>query len=292
MKTNKKGYDYIKKNILYTKGGNMKKNFKYFGLIVIAFISFLYTEKAAVVVKNVDIIMHKIKDQKEKSDTNPIQAIIRDNTIVPGVNGYEIDINKSYQKMRYIGEYNENYLVYNIIKPTNTLKSNMDKVIISGNSSKKEVSLVLILKSAKYIESVKNINHNLTIFVDGKLMEENIKDMAKINSILGTIGYNYNYNDASYPWLDSKVKELSELKNSYCLVDSLTADTCDKYNNYTIYVKSIKYNHLLDTKKNLIGGKIFVYDVNDELIKELESIIRFVESKGYKIVKINDLLKE
>ena len=41
-----------------------------------------------------------------------------------------------------------------------------------------------------------------------------------------------------------------------------------------------------------INGKVLTFEVNKYLVKEFESMISFVESKGYNIVKIDDLLKE
>ena len=270
----------------------MRKIFRYSGLIVIVAICFLYTEKAAVVVKNVDNIMLKIREKKELLDKDPIQAIIKGNTIIPGISGYEIDVNKSYQKMRYMGEYNENYLVYHKLFPSTTIEKNKDNIIISGNNLKKEVSIILVLKDLRYLDFIKNVNQDLAVFVDANLVEKDLDKLSHINNICGTIGYNYDYSNPSYLWVDSKIKQFSKSDNVYCLINDLIASTCEEYNSYTIYGRSIKTNHLRTTKKDLTNGNILVYDVNETLIKELAGILKFIESKGYEIVKLDDLLKE
>ena len=271
----------------------MKRTFKYIGFILILMLSFFYTEKAALIVKDVDEIMLKIRERKIELDKKPLEAIITEKTIIPGVNGYEIDVNKSYQKMRYIGKYNDNYLKFKTINPKNTLDKNKEKIIISGNKSKKAVSVVLISTSKNDMNFFGKIDDRISLFIDGNLVEQQKEKMKEVYNITGTISYNYDYNNPNYVWLDDTVKKISNTKNSYCLINDINLETgCEKYDNYTVYGKIISKNPLLTTRNQIENGKILVYEVNDSLMKEIDAILDFITAKGYDILKLDKLLQE
>lgn len=276
----------------------MKRIFKYLGIAVILTISFLYTEKTALIVKDIDEIMIKIKEVSLIKKMAPIQAKIVENTIIPGVNGFEIDIDKSYRKMKYGGKYNDNLLEYKTLYVDNLLSNNKDKVIISGNNQKKQVSLIFVLNNDNYIDNLIRIDRksNISIFISGSFAEKHNKDLNQLSfrkSILGTIGYNYEYNIPDYVWLDSMVKSISNTNNSYCLSTKKEApDGCIKYDNYSVYGEPITSSFLTKTKEQLSPGKILIYNVNDSLINEIDLILDFINLKGYEIVKIDKLLKE
>ena len=276
----------------------MKKIFKFFGAFIVLLMSFLYTEKAATIVKNVDEIMIKIKEIYLIKKKEPVQAKILENTIIPGINGFEVDIGKSYRKMRYSGKYNDNLLEYKTLYVTNLLSNNKDKVIISGNNQKKQVSLIFILNDEEYIDNLIRLDKksDISIFISGNFAENNIKNLNQLSfrkSILGTIGYNYEYNIPDYVWLDSVVKSISNTENSYCLsLKKESPKECVKFNNFSIYGNPITNSFLTKTKEQLGSGKILIYNVNNSLLNEIDSILNFVNSKGYEIVKIDKLLKE
>lgn len=276
----------------------MKRIFKYLGIAVALTISFLYTEKTALIVKDVDEIMIKIKNIYSIKKQEPVQAKIVGNTIIPGLNGSEIDINQSYRKMRYSGKYNDNLLEYRTLYVDNLLSNNKDKVIISGNNQKKQIALILVLNNERYIDNLNKINKksDISIFISGSFAEtsnQNLDQLSFKKSILGTIGYNYEYNIPDYVWLDNIVKSISNTNNSYCLsVEKKAPEGCIKSNNFTIYGNPISSSFLIKTKQQLNSGKILIYNVNDLLIKEIDSILDFINSKGYEIVKIDKLLKE
>ena len=54
----------------------------------------------------------------------------------------------------------------------------------------------------------------------------------------------------------------------------------------------IKTNPLLNIRKSLKPGSIIVLEVNKQLHKELETILNYIESKGYSIKSIEEGLKE
>ena len=77
----------------------MKKFFQVLGLISLTIFSFFATEKTAVVVNNMDEIMVQIKQNKDKYRKKALGATIKDNTIIPGINGRIVNTKKSYKNI-------------------------------------------------------------------------------------------------------------------------------------------------------------------------------------------------
>ena len=111
----------------------MKKYFEVIGFIFLAIFSFYFTSKTSTVIKNTDDIMIKIKENMNNMKTNSVDAIIEDDTIIPGISGMEVDISKSYDAMKKIGTYKDNLLVYKKIKPNISVSNIYNKYIVSGN---------------------------------------------------------------------------------------------------------------------------------------------------------------
>ena len=67
-------------------------------------------------------------------------------------------------------------------------------------------------------------------------------------------------------------------------------DNCTSNNMKSIKVQSVNENILTYTKEELSNGKIFLFDTNN--YDEIITSIKYILSKGYKIVSIDDLLDE
>ena len=113
---------------------NIKKFTQVFSILVLAGFSFFYTEKVTQIVRNNDPIMLKIKDAKKTISVAKIDPVINDDEYITGVNGCDIDVDKSYTKMKNIGEYKEELLV---LSETVIDKKIKNKYIISGNKNEK-----------------------------------------------------------------------------------------------------------------------------------------------------------
>ena len=271
----------------------MKKHFEYFGFIVIAIASIFYFDRTSIAIKNTDDIMIKILSKKENTGSDPVEAIISGNIIIPGLSGYKVDVEESYKKMRIIGEYSDNYLVYKKILPKETIIDNRNRIIISGNETKKEVAIILVLRDGKYISFVDSLKEDISLFLESCIVETVKEKLHNKSNVLGTIGTNYTYDKFNYLEYNNMMKKQFNTTNYYCLLKSIHTNTnCGKYNNFTIYSKIIEVDLLKTTKLNLHNGSILIYEVNNSLIQEFPLIINFIKSKGYGIVKLNELLKE
>ena len=115
----------------------MKQLFQVIGLIGLLFFSFFLNEKTKTVIKNLDDIMVQIKKNKSKYEFDGINAKIKEKFIIPGISKRIVDVDKSYRKMKKYGKYDDDYYVYNYKLPKINLNNNRDKIIISGNKTRK-----------------------------------------------------------------------------------------------------------------------------------------------------------
>lgn len=280
----------------------MKKFFEYLGLFTLVCFSFFYTEKTTSVVKELDDIMIKIKEKAPSYNTEVVEAIVNENTIIPGISGKEVDINSSYQKMRKMGVFNEEYFEYKYIKPKELLKNNLNKYIVSGNSNKNEVSLVFLVDERSNIHNILTILDGKQIkanfFVDGNWFEQNNDEVIKLieeGHNVGNLSYNKDYQDSSFIWMDTIIKKIGHQNISYCYKTENKKDleNCALQKNYTISptIEVDKYP-LINVKNNLKSGSIIAFKINNTLIKELELIIKYINSKDLNIVNLETLLNE
>ena len=107
----------------------MKKIIKLTGLIVLILFSFFYTDKVIEVIREEDKLMIELKELESTYKIEAVDANIVSNTIVPGINGRSINLDKSYKEMKSIGYINNNMLVYDTIKPTISITDNKDKFV-------------------------------------------------------------------------------------------------------------------------------------------------------------------
>lgn len=280
----------------------MKKFFEYLGLITLVCFSFFYTEKTTSVVKELDDIMIKIKEVAPNYNIEVKEAIIKENTIIPGISGKLVDINASYQSMRKLGTFNENYLEYESIKPKELLKNNLDKYIISGNNLKKQVSLIFLVDENSKIDSLLKILDKNEIkanfFVDGDWFEDNndkVIELIKNKHIVGNLSYTRDYGNSSFIWMDTIIKKVAKQSISYCYKtdNKKDLDICALQKNYTIAPSlEIEDYPLINLKNNLNSGSIIAFKINNSLIKELELIIKYIKSKDLEIVNLETLLNE
>jgi len=277
----------------------LKKTFEIIGVFTLLLFSFVFTEKTAYVAINQDDLMKQIESVKEAYTTKILEPIITENTFIPGKCGLEIDTKASYQKLKKIGVFNENLLVFKEICPKEKLKNNKNKFIISGNKEEKNVSLLFIVNETNNLNTVLQILNNeevnANIFVDGSIFENNndlIIEISK-NHLIGNLSYNGDYNNPSFIWMTTVIKKFND---NYCYTetkDESILNICFKNNSYTIMPTTIiKNNPTLNLNKNLANGSIISLYINNELLNELKLMIKHIKSKGYKIVTLSELLKE
>lgn len=272
----------------------MKNIVKSIGLITLICFSFFYTEKVIDVVSEQDDIMIKIKEVKDNYKIDSVDATISENTIVPGINGREVDIEKSYQNMKQIGIFNENYFIYKEVPPKNKLEDNYDKYIINGNLTKKYISLIFIINSDRDLENIlNNIDSkvNLNLFIDYEVLLNNLDKLKKTNYNIYSYGKGGKY-DNDILKLSNNVIERNFNKSLYCIEKENNAlKVCSNNKMHTvegIYLSNA-YNEI---KKVINKNNIIVINNDYKNIKEFDYLINYINSKGYKIASLENLLSE
>jgi hypothetical protein len=282
----------------------LKKSFQIIGLTLLIGFSFFYTEKVAMVVRNQDPLMIKIQEYESAFNKDSVNAIVTDDSIIPGINACVVDTNSSYLNMKRVGSYNASMIEYKEIKPKLSLDKTYDKYIIKGNKDKFEVALVFKVTDSKYILDIINIlskrNIKASFFVDGKMIENETQNIYRIvnqGHEISNLGYDNNYDKDLLVWTNNMIENMSYNASKYCLVTSenkKVLDMCADNKMYTI--KSdilVNYSTSLNDVKALIEkGSIIVFDVNDKTSNELNKVLLFLNSKGFSYNTLRTHLSE
>lgn len=271
----------------------MKKLFQIIGIISLMGISFFYTEKTVSVVKEYDDIMIEIKNNQNKYKKPYKNAIIKNDTIIPGYSGVDVDINKSYSKMKRYGKYNESLIVLKKIKPQVSLKDNLNKYIVSGNKNKKNVSLVFLVNDNDNIDSIINTLDKKEIkgnfFVSNSWLEKNTNLVPIIineHHILGMTNYK------QYEWSRDVIKKIGKQKHEYCYLSKKNNSIFDICRGYVFIPNIIVHENPYDSViNNLVNGSIISFKVNS-VDEELPIIINYIKNKGYNIIGLDKLFSE
>ena len=272
----------------------MKKNIRIIGILLFAGFSFFYTEKVTKIIKKKDPIMIKLNEVKNDSYISAIKPIIENDEYTTGINGCEIDINKSYDKMKTIKEYNEDLIVMKEVINNNNLN---DKYIVGANKIQKKVSLIFIIKDeisdhlVNFLLS-KKINGNF--FVNLDYLEDNtqiIKLISNNNNFYFLV--NNKYDDNYILYANNLIEMNSNNSSNYCFTDKKDdklLKLCSKNNMKTIKTDIITDNILSNIENKLSNGSIIAIESND--IEKIKISINYILSKGYDIVRLEDLLNE
>ena len=278
----------------------MKRTFQIIGIIVLLFGSFVYNEQVAMTSKLSDDLLNEIKLKADNYKKDSKDGLIENGTIVPGIDGKKVDIKKSYENMRQIGYFEEKLLVYKNIRAKNNLKDNKDKYIVSGNQSKKEITLLfkvnknMDLNNVIYILTKEKVKG--TFFITSSYLENNHNYVIRLiedGCTVGNLSNNEDYTDSDFVWMKTIITSSAQ-KYNYCYTEKANEEIiniCSLQNSYTVMpglvVKNRPFNMI---KNNLSPGLIVMVDINKRTISELEYTINYIKSKGYKIKPLEKLL--
>lgn len=273
----------------------LKKIFKISAVLLLVGFSFFYTEKVTLIARNSDPIMRAIKKEESNKKVSNVNPVINNDEYIMGINGCEIDVDKSYSKMRSVGKFKEELIV---MKETSNDKDLTDKYVIGGNNKEKKVSLIFIVN--KDIDSnltnyINNKNLKVNYFIDGKYLEENmitVKFLSE-NSNIYYLGENEEYSDENMLYHNNLISMNGSNEPKYCFTsdkDNNTLKLCNDYDMVTIKSDIIKDNIYKRIKDKLNNGVIFAIDSDN--IDEIKVSINYILSKGYNIISLEDLLSE
>ena len=261
----------------------MKNTFKITITIFLFIFSFYYTDKCVSLLKRQDPLMQEIINKSEKLNILPIDAIITNNTVIPGTKGLVINQEKSYEKMKKLGNYEETLLVYDEIIPSISYKDYYDKIIVSNNQNNK-ISLVFNIKDLTIYQEISNILNKYGLkgnyYFQNSFITNNISEIRNIDD---TILVNNLANISKY----------SDIID-YCLVYEISNQIpCQNNSKYTILSGiNIDNYHLTYTKNNFKNNKVITYTFNKKNIKDLDLVINYLLNNNMNIVTISELIQE
>ena len=277
----------------------LKKIISYIGIIVLTLFSFYYTDKASEIVKNKDPIMKSILSNKDKYFIKSVNAVVDDDELVSGLNGKTIDVSDSYKNMKKYNLYDDNLYVFKVV---NAFLS-YDKYIVGGNTYKNQLALVFKVVDSNNLNKLNEIlldkNINVTLFVDGTIIENNtdtILEFIKSGNEIENLGYDLVYSESKFVYTNNMIEALTRKYPKYCYTDyknSLVLELCSKNNMYTIKptISVTKYP-FSTVKNNTSSGNIISFNIDNDVLKELPSIITYLKQKGYKLVVLDQLISE
>ena len=273
----------------------LKKIFKISAVLLLVGFSFFYTEKVTMIARNSDPIMRAIKKEENNKKVSNVNPVINKDEYIMGINGCEIDVDKSYSKMRSVGEFKEELIV---MKETSNDKDLTDKYVIGGNNKEKKVSLIFIVNKdidSNLTDYINDKNIKVNYFIDGKYLEENmitVKFLSE-NSNIYYLGENEEYSDENMLYHNNLISMNGSNEPKYCFTsdkDNNTLKLCNDYDMVTIKSDIIKDNIYKRIKDKLNNGVIFAIDSDN--IDEIKVSINYILSKGYNIISLEDLLSE
>ncbi len=272
----------------------MKKLFEYFGLFSLICFSFFLTEKTATVIKEVDDLMIQIKEHQKEVEEEGMDATIKGDTIIPGLAKKTVEVEKSYEKMKSLGVYDENYLVFKYQLPSISIVNHKEKYIIQGNPKKRSVSLLFLLRGNQISSLFSKLgNRKAALLLTGEEITTNFSLLEPQFSTKQIVFQPSSQED----FLELYQKLVSyEQQDTFCYnpkKDSKFLDLCQKYQLFSLSPNILISSHpLQQTKEVLSAGTILVYEVNAQLLKELPNILAYIDSKGYTIESLSTHLKE
>lgn len=263
----------------------MKKVIEGTFILFLTCFSFYYTDKVINLINERDPLMVEIVNIKNNYEILPVGAIIDDDTIIPGILGKEVDVDKSYNNMKSSGIFREEALIFKDLYPNTSLKDNKDKYIIRGNSTRKTVAILVILNNN--VDDIKKID-NVTVF-----MNHSDLTIANINLLkdkeIYTYGNNGIYSSEILTSDNAVISKLSNNKSNYCMIknkDDNILNLCNKKNMYVV-IPSVVGGYY-EVKNNLSNGSIILLDN----LNDIDVIVKYIKSKGYDIVTLSTLLRE
>lgn len=254
------------------------KYFRLIGIMSLLVFSFYLTDFVTELAINSNPLMQSIKNNSKNYYTESANATIENNTIIPGIKGKKVNEMESFLNMKDFGSFNINYLIYDQFKPDISLEDNLDKIIISGNKTKRQISLII-----KNNEEILNY-----------LKENNLKysKLIKINENLD-INENINIENEkeNFKNLDTLLNKKG-INKKICIINYSNIEECKK-NNYYLVKNNIvlKNDNFIYELNNINLGSIILID--DKL--SLENFCLFInkmKNNDIKYVYLSELIKE
>ncbi len=229
--------------------------------------------------------MKQIKEESKKKEIEAMDAKTDGNKIKSGKNGKTVDIDKTYQKMKQYGAYNEMLTVFKETTPTVSIEDTYDKFVIGGNEENREVALLFSIENQSNPEEIIRIinqeNVPATFFLDGLWLENNLATVKSIkNHELEILNYNHRYEEIYFQSAIQYLKNITGNAAQYCYADydnKEVIELCSKLKLHTVTPTiKITNNPFQEIKDKLQNGAIISLPINSIVETELPTIINYI----------------
>ncbi len=255
----------------------MNKYLRIFGLIFLLCFSFYYTEKLAQFMRSKDPIYESILASMDDYKTLSVNAIIKDNTIIPGLSGEVVNVEKSFENMKNLGYFTEKGFVFDEVLPSVSLKENLDKMVVQGSRYKNGVSFITS------DESISSFLEEMAVpyafLVDKNTVHKILNYATKINN-----------DGKNYKEVDNIMKN-KKWNYDFCYVPSLTESVCKEKKKIMIQ-ETIRFrpSNFASNYHSISSGSIlYLENLEVPMIKILLNQIYF---QGFQVYPLQDLLSE
>ncbi len=239
--------------------------------------SFYYTEKIVKFVQTKTPLYEEILLKSKQYVTKGTNAVINEDFIIPGINTIEVDIEKSYYKMKNIDNYNSDLLVYKTINPSVSVVDNKDKIIKKGNILKRGIS---IITNNEVILNYCYLN-NIEIDVFSSLVNNYNEKFEYINN---------EKDEKSFYAVEKLLNKYNKNKN-ICFLNN-NYDLCKNNNKYIIdSTLNLNKSNILEVKSNVESG--YIIFVEDNVTIDLFGILlNTIKNNNLKIMYLSKLISE
>lgn len=248
---------------------------KYILLIFIVILSFMYTDKVVDYSKLNNTILTSIEEYSKENNKYCIEGKINELGIILSFDGKIVDKNKSYSNMKG-NLFNAKQIEYKEDECILNKENNLDKYIISGNEIENNISIVIDVTNKKYYQ------HMIEIFN---------KNQVQYN-ILVNDNYDGIYTD-NILYKGINIKDFSKkYENIYCVQykEDILEECKNKKINSIKIINYINDNLYQNIKKLLNKGNIYFIKESNKNLIDLDITIKYIKSRGYNIVSIDELL--
>ncbi|MDL4840112.1 polysaccharide deacetylase family protein [Aquibacillus rhizosphaerae] len=274
------------------------------------------------VAMNKNTLLEKIKEKSVEYKEPPQDARIdKVWKKIPGRNGIKVNIEKSFEKMKQKGEFDESLLVFDQIEPEITIKDLAPSPIYKGHPEKQMVSLLInVAWGEKNIPSILNTlkKHQVkaTFFIEGKWASNNTDLVKMIHEEEHIIG-NHAFDHPDMNRLSAE-ENMSQIKKTNDILKAITGESprwfappSGSFNDEVVKVASkLEMNTVLwsvdtiDWKKpttsvmvnrvmsNIHPGAMILMHPTDVIEQGLEQLVLNLKEKEYKIGTVERLLSE
>ncbi|ASN05688.1 polysaccharide deacetylase family protein [Virgibacillus necropolis] len=273
-------------------------------------------------VKNKDPLYEEITAKNSAYKIPPQNAVIdKVWKKIPGLNGREVNIDKSYKKMKKDGVFNKKLLVFDEIKPSISLNDLKPAPIYRGNPSKEMVSLMINVSwGTEYIPPILNIlkeqHVKATFFIEGKWAKNNAEYVQMIAEQGHVIG-NHAYNHPDMARL-SEQEIMEQIKNTNDTLQAITGEKptllAPPSGSYTDQVVKVAASYNMETilwsvdtidwknpsvsvmmnrvTPKLHPGATILMHPTEAIVRGLKDLITVIQEKDYHLGTVEKLLSE